>query len=160
CFLARSQQVNVSGLVVSAEDNVPLPGVVVTVKNTTTGTTTDENGRYSIKAEKGDSLIFRIIGYVERHMEVGSHEVINITLSPVSTKLDETVIVGFGKKKRSDTVGSVSSVNPSDLKIPSSNLTTALAGRVPGMIAFQRSGEPGKDNAQFFIRGVTTFGYK
>src|SRR5690606_8605604 len=51
-------------------------------------------------------------------------------------------------------------VNPSELKVPSSNLTTALAGRVAGMIAYQRSGEPGQDNANFFIRGVTTFGYK
>src|SRR3546814_928671 len=57
-------------------------------------------------------------------------------------------------------VGSVVSVNPADLKVPSSNLTSALAGRVAGMIAFQRSGEPGMDNADFFIRGVTTFGYK
>src|SRR3546814_6796324 len=57
-------------------------------------------------------------------------------------------------------VGSVVSVNPADLKVPSSNLTSALAGRVAGVIAYQRSGEPGMDNADFFIRGVTTFGYK
>src|SRR3546814_4726664 len=57
-------------------------------------------------------------------------------------------------------VGSVVSVNPADLKVPSSNLTSALAGRVAGMIAYQRSSEPGMDNADFFIRGVTTFGYK
>src|SRR3546814_7755779 len=56
--------------------------------------------------------------------------------------------------------GAVTSVNPSELKVPSSKLTTALAGRMAGMIAYQRSGEPGEDNADFFIRGVTTFGYK
>src|SRR5690606_24427283 len=62
--------------------------------------------------------------------------------------------------KRTDMIGSITSVTPKDLKVPSSNLTTALAGRVAGMIAYQRSGEPGMDNADFFIRGVTTFGYK
>src|SRR5690606_22219040 len=65
-----------------------------------------------------------------------------------------------GRQKRTDMIGSVVSVKPEQLKVPSSNLTTALAGRVAGMIAFQRSGEPGMDNADFFIRGVTTFGYK
>ncbi len=65
--------------------------------------------------------------------------------------------MAFGKQKKSDVIGAVSSVNVADLKIPSSNLTTALAGRVAGMIAYQRSGEPGADNADFFIRGVTTF---
>ena len=57
-------------------------------------------------------------------------------------------------------VGAVTSINPKELKVPSSNLTTALAGRLAGVIAYQRSGEPGADNADFFIRGVTTFGYK
>src|SRR5690606_11544351 len=66
----------------------------------------------------------------------------------------------FGTQKRTDLIGSVTSINPSELKVPSSNLTTALAGRLAGVIAYQRSGEPGADNAVFFIRGVTTFGYK
>src|SRR5690606_25404575 len=68
--------------------------------------------------------------------------------------------VAFGRQKRTDLIGSVTSINPSELKVPSSNLTTALAGRLAGIIAYQRSGEPGADNAEFFIRGVTTFGYK
>src|SRR5690606_34163182 len=85
---------------------------------------------------------------------------INVTLIESSTDLDDVVVVGFGQQKRSDMIGSVVSVKPGNLKIPSSNLTTALAGNVAGMIAYQRSGEPGMDNADFFIRGVTTFGYK
>src|SRR3546814_18025605 len=60
-------------------------------------------------------------------------------------------------QKKTDVIGAVTTVNPSELKVPASNLTTALAGRIAGMIAYQRSGEPGRDNADFFIRGVTTF---
>jgi hypothetical protein len=70
------------------------------------------------------------------------------------------VVVAFGTQKKSDIVGSVTTISPANLKVPSSNLTSALAGRASGVIACQRSGEPGQDNADFFIRGVTTFGYK
>src|SRR5699024_7585839 len=64
---------------------------------------------------------------------------------------------GFGTQKKESIVGAMSSVRPSELKIPASNLTTALAGRVPGLVAYQTSGEPGKDNAQFLVRGVASF---
>jgi hypothetical protein len=74
--------------------------------------------------------------------------------------LTEVNVVAFAKQKKESVVGSITSVKLTELKVPSSNLTTALAGRVAGVIAYQRSGEPGADNAQFFVRGVTTFGYK
>ncbi len=85
---------------------------------------------------------------------------VNVTLEVDTKDLGEVVVVAFGKQKKQDVVGAVTSINPSELKVPSSNLTTALAGRLSGVIAYQRSGEPGMDNADFFIRGVTTFGYK
>ena len=150
----------ITGIVESAEDNHPLQGVSIMIKGTTIGTTTDNDGRYSLQTKMEDSLIFHSIGFIEKHFKVGTQRTINVSLETESNELNSVVIVAFGKKKRSDMVGSVTSINPSELKVPSSNLTTALAGRVAGMIAFQRSGEPGKDNAQFFIRGVTTFGYK
>ena len=71
-----------------------------------------------------------------------------------------SVVVKSNPSTGTATDANISTINPSDLKIPSSNLTTALAGRMSGVIAFQTSGEPGRDNAEFFIRGVTTFGYK
>src|SRR3546814_8977248 len=101
-----------------------------------------------------------MIGYLPQEVPVKGKEEINITLHEDRQGLDEVVVVAFGKQKRSDMVGSVVSVNPADLKVTSSNLTSALAGRVAGMIAFQRSGEPGMANADFFIRGVTTSGKK
>ena len=73
--------------------------------------------------------------------------------------LDEVQVVAFQKQKKNSVIGSINTINPSELKIPSSNLTNSLAGRMAGMISYQTSGEPGADNAQFFIRGVTSFGY-
>jgi TonB-linked SusC/RagA family outer membrane protein len=74
--------------------------------------------------------------------------------------LDEVTVVAFGTQKKESVLSSIATIKPSELQAPTSNLTTALAGRIAGMISYQRSGEPGQDNADFFIRGVTTFGYK
>ncbi|MEI3800641.1 MULTISPECIES: SusC/RagA family TonB-linked outer membrane protein [Chitinophaga] len=161
CSLSLAQQrMIVTGVVVSADDNSHIPGVTVQIMGTSKGTTTNDNGKYFLEASPGDSLIFRYIGYVEKRVKVGTHPAINIAMQSISSQLKDVVVVAFGTKKKSDMVGSVTTIKPSDLKVPSSNLTTALAGRAAGVIAFQRSGEPGLDNAQFFIRGVTTFGYK
>ncbi|TZF82819.1 TonB-dependent receptor [Pedobacter sp. BS3] len=137
-----------------------LPGVSVKVKGTNLGTMTDANGKYKLAVPDDATLVFSMVGYATQEIPVAGKTVIDVLLKAVGKNLEEVVVVAFGKQKRSDMVGSVTSVNPSDLKVPSSNLTTALAGRAAGVIAFQRSGEPGQDNADFFIRGVTTFGYK
>ncbi|WP_448699335.1 SusC/RagA family TonB-linked outer membrane protein [Mucilaginibacter sp. AW1-3] len=138
-----------------------VPGVSVMVKGTTTGTTTDFNGKYILDVPGDNSvLVFSMIGYVTQEIPVAGHTVIDVTMKPVAKGLNEVVIVGFGTQKKNDLIGAVTTINPSELKVPSSNLTTALAGRLSGVIAYQRSGEPGQDNASFFIRGVTTFGYK
>ena len=137
-----------------------LSGVTVMVKDhTTIATSTDLNGRYVLDAPNGSILIFSMVGFDIQEIPVADKRQINVVLTLSSSLLDDVVVVGFGRQKREDMVGSVVSVNPSQLRVPSSNLTTALAGRVAGMIAYQRSGEPGEDNAQFFIRGITSFGH-
>lgn len=152
--------IQITGLVADST-GAPLPGVTVYEKdNKSVGTTTDQNGRYILNVPDHATLVYSMIGFETREMEVRGKTVINLTLRPSANQLEETVVVAFGKQKKSDMVGSVTSVSPGDLKVPSSNLTTALAGRAAGLIAFQRSGEPGQDNADFFVRGVTTFGYK
>ena len=83
-----------------------------------------------------------------------------IVMKELRDELEEVTVVAFAKQKKESVIGSIQTVKPAELKTPSSNLTTSLAGRMAGVIAYQRSGEPGKDNANFFIRGVTTFGYK
>ncbi|WP_245977404.1 SusC/RagA family TonB-linked outer membrane protein [Albibacterium indicum] len=140
----------------------PIPGVSVTIKNTTKGTTTDLNGKYILEVpdNPNTTLVFSMVGFDPHEIVIGNQTSIDVTLQVSSTQLGEAVVVAFGTQKRTDLIGSVTSINPSELKVPSSNLTTALAGRLAGVIAYQRSGEPGADNAEFFIRGVTTFGYK
>lgn len=159
-FGAAHVQTTIRGIV-KDEQGEPLGGVTVSVKDSETSTVTSSTGEYIISSNAPiAALVFTAIGYevVERATE-GS-QVLDVTLREISQEIEDVVVVGFGTQKRTDMIGSVTTVSPSDLKIPSSNLTTALAGRAAGVIGFQRSGEPGADNADFFIRGVTTFGYK
>ena len=141
-------------------DGKPLPGVTITIVGTTRGVITDTDGTYSIDAAPSDKLVFSFIGMESQIIDVGNQERIDIQLKDKSQELDDITVVAFGKQKKESVIGSIATVKPAELKVPSSNLTTALAGRVSGMISYQRSGEPGRDDAQFFIRGVTTFGYK
>jgi TonB-linked SusC/RagA family outer membrane protein len=150
----------VTGTVVDAKGE-PLPGVTITLEGKTKGVITDSDGNYSIEISANDKLLFSYIGMETQTIEVGDRKTINVTLQEKFSELEEVVVVGFGIQKKTDLIGSVVSANVSDLrKISSSNVTTMLAGNIAGMISYQRSGEPGADNADFFIRGVTTFGYK
>lgn len=138
-----------------------LPGATISLKgNSKIGTVTDPNGKFILEVPDNAVLVVAMVGYLSQEVSIADKTNITVVLKVDSKALEEVVVVAFGKQKKSDVIGAVSSVNVADLKIPSSNLTTALAGRVAGMIAYQRSGEPGADNADFFIRGVTTFGYK
>ena len=120
----------------------------------------DLDGTFELRGKHSDKLIFSFLGLESQTVEVGNKTFFEISLRPQVSELEEITVVGFGKQKKESVVASISTVKPSDLKVPSSNLTTALSGRLAGMISYQRSGEPGMDNADFFIRGVTTFGYK
>lgn len=142
-------------------DGIPLPNVTVIEKNKDiNGTVTDKDGKYTIDIANNGTLVFRLVGYENKEYFIQGQSILNVELAQSANQLDDIVVVGFGTQRKVDMIGSVVSVKPSDLKVPSSNLTTALAGKVAGIIGFQRSGEPGMDNADFFIRGVTTFGYK
>lgn len=152
--------IEVTGTVVS-EDGTPLPGATVKLKGTAKGVATDANGHFSIQVPRtGVLLIVSFIGYEPQEVTVHAAEPLLIVLKRLDAKVDEVVVVAHGKQKKTEVVGAVTSIKPAELKIPSSNLTNALAGKLAGIIAYQRSGEPGFDNADFFVRGVTTFGYR
>ncbi|MDR2039645.1 MAG: TonB-dependent receptor, partial [Bacteroidales bacterium] len=154
------QNITVTGKVID-ETGESLPGANVQVRGSTKGVSTDLDGTFvmgNLKAE--DVLEFSFVGYETQSTTVGDQRNINVQLSPKANELDEVTVVAFGKQKKESVIASITTINPSDLKVPSSNLTTALAGRMSGIISYQRSGEPGRDDAEFFVRGVTTFGYK
>src|SRR3546814_16871370 len=98
-------------------------------------------------------MVFTLIGFETQEVPVGEQSTVNIEMKVSTSTLEDVVVVAFGEQKKTDVIGAVTTVNPSELKVPASNLTTALAGRIAGMIAYQRSGEPGRDTADFFIRG-------
>lgn len=158
---SKTNSKRISGTVKDST-GITLPGVTVTVKGKPTiGTVTDINGGFFLEIPDNNvTVVFSMVGYTPREIALSGQTSLDVTLRTSGRMLDEAVIVAFGTQKKADVVGSVTSINPSELKVPSSNLTTALAGRVAGLIAYQRSGEPGANNASFFIRGVTTFGYK
>ena len=143
---------------VTDESGMTLPGVNIIIKGTQSGTQTDFDGNFVIAANEGDILTFSFIGMQTQEVTVGKEKVITLVLKVDAEALEEVVVVSFGKQKKESVVASITTIKPSELKVPSSNLTTALAGRVSGLISYQRSGEPGQDNADFFIRGITSFG--
>ena len=147
----------VKGTVVD-ETNQPIPGATILVQNSTRGVVTDELGKFEITVLPSDKLVISFIGLETKTIPIGDKTTLSIVLLPKANELDGVTVVAFAKQKKESVVGAITTVTPKDLKVPSSNLTTALAGWVAGMISYQTSGEPGADNAQFFIRGIGTFG--
>lgn len=152
-----AQQITVTGTITDPT-GVPLPGASVVEKGTTNGVQTDFDGKYSLTLNSADATIeVSYVGFVAQSIVVNGRTTINVTLQEDLAALDEVVVVGFGSVKKEAVVGAMTSIKPEELKIPASNLTTALAGRLSGVVSFQTSGEPGQDNAEFFVRGVASF---
>lgn len=153
----QQQLKKVSGIVTDTNGDA-LPGVTITVEGSPRGVVTDIDGAYSIEVKSSDKLIIRYLGMEDQTIKVENKTKIDVVLHEKTELLDDVTIVAFAKQKKESVVSAITTVKPSELKVPSSNLTTAFAGRVAGLISYQTSGEPGKDNASFFIRGITTFG--
>ncbi|MDR2382928.1 MAG: TonB-dependent receptor [Prevotellaceae bacterium] len=152
------QGIRISGSVHDIDDQ-PLSGVYVALKGTTQGTITDDRGEYSLPVSSDTAtLVFSLVGFQTQEVKVGNRRIIAVILKEEIAEIGEVTVVAFGTQKKESVIGSITTINPAELKIPSSNLTTALAGNMAGIIAYQRSGEPGRDNADFFVRGITTFG--
>jgi TonB-linked SusC/RagA family outer membrane protein len=156
----NGESVDIKGKVLDTDGN-SMPGVTVMVVETASGTATDIDGDYTLRnVPVGSTVRFSFMGYVSQEFTVEkSKPVLNVILLEETSLLDEVTVVAFGTQKKESVVASITTVSPKNLKMPTSNLTTAFAGQIAGMISYQSSGEPGADNAEFFIRGVTTFGY-
>ena len=146
----------VSGIV-KDENGEPVIGATVLIKGTVNGVVTDIDGKYSIQTHVGDLLEFSYIGYNSVEQRVKDKGVINVTLAESNVKLDDVVVVGYGTQKKESVSSSVNTVKPAEFAVPARNLSTMLAGQVAGVIAIQRSGEPGNDDASFWIRGQSSY---
>jgi TonB-linked SusC/RagA family outer membrane protein len=142
-----------------------LPGVNVSVVGTKIAASTDAGGHYKIEMPKTATLMISFTGYVTQKFEIKNLKisasgdyVVNTVLVPDDNALDEVAVVGFGTQKKITMVGAVTTINPKELKGPTSNLTQMLQGRLAGVIGYQSGGEPGADNANFYIRGLGSFG--
>lgn len=148
----------ITGAVRDAETKETLIGVIVKVKGTETGTVTNVDGVYTINVSGGsETLVFSYIGYTTQEIQVGDLGVINVDLKPEGTELNEVVVVGAGVQKKVSVTGAITSMKGTSLKMPTSSLTNALAGQLPGVVSMTTSGAPGS-TSEFYIRGISTFG--
>lgn len=147
------------GLVKDEQGN-PIIGASIQLKNTGTGVITDLEGLFQIQVtDKNSVIVISYIGYVTQEISVGDRSSITVQLKEDTKSLEEVVVTAFGATQKKETmVGSIQQVRPAELKVPSSSLSTSFAGRMAGVIAIQRSGQPGADGADFWIRGKSTFG--
>ncbi|MEY8611596.1 TonB-dependent receptor [Parabacteroides segnis] len=151
------QSSSIIGVVTDSKTSEPVIGATVMIKGTQTGVITDVDGKFEIPASRGDILVVQFIGYTSKEIKIGSQKVITVTLAEDSQQLDEVVVTAFGTGQKKESItGSIQSIRPSDLVVPASNLSTTFAGRLSGVVAYQRSGEPGKNSANFYIRGIST----
>ncbi len=154
--VTASAQQTVTGVVTSADDGETLPGASVKIKETSTGTTTDMDGKYKLSVSKGQTLVFSYIGFTPKSVKYTGQATINVALENDVSTLDEVVVVGYGVMKRSDLTGSVVSVGEADIK--KSVITSAdqaLQGRAAGVQVTQNSGSPG-GGISVSIRGVNS----
>lgn len=147
----------VTGVVID-EMSIPMIGVQIQVKGTTTGVVTGIDGDFTLKCKPGDVLILSYVGYKTIEHPYKGEKVLSIKMSPEMENLDEVVVIGYGKQKKNSVVSSVNSIGKKELAVTANrNLTNALAGQIPGLVSIQRSGEPGYDNSEFWIRGQSSF---
>lgn len=156
---AQTPMINVAGVVMD-ETGETLIGVAVQVKNHGQAVITDIDGRFRLNGiPSGSTLVFSYLGY--KTLEVRyttSREREQIGLVADVQELEEVVVTGRGSQRKISVVGAITNIETQDLQVPSSSVTNMLGGRVPGIIAVTRSGEPGKDFSEFWIRGISTFG--
>ncbi|WP_405292067.1 SusC/RagA family TonB-linked outer membrane protein [Algibacter sp. Ld11] len=141
--LTFAQEKTISGTV-SDDSGLPLPGATVLVKGTSTGTSTDFDGAYAIKANQGAVLVISFVGYASTEVKVGQSNTVNVTMQPDAAALDEVVIVGYGTSTKQAFSGSIKEIKAGVLEAKTfSNVSQALAGEVAGVNVINTSGQPG-----------------
>lgn len=152
-------QTKISGKVVDAQ-GIALPGVSIVIKGTAVGTISSAQGTYSLNVpNRSGTLVYSFIGFTTQEIPMNGQTEINVTLASDDRMLNEVVVVGYGEQKKETVTGAVATVKGGDLvKSPAVNLSNSIAGRMPGVIATNASGEPGYDGSAIRIRGSNTLG--
>lgn len=156
----QTKELTIAGTVID-EDREPISNVSIYVKDkATAGTSSNSDGKFSIKVAYGDRLVFSFIGFESKeHLAIEANGSLTVQLIEESSALDEVVVVGLGASQRKiSSVGAITSVDVKDLQTPSPSIANLLGGRAAGVISMQSSGEPGKSIAEFWVRGIGTFG--
>ena len=149
-----SQPANVTGVILD-EKGSPLQGVSVTVQGTNAGTTTDSLGHFSIRAAKGATLIISYIKYGTQEILVGDQKVLSINMSPLTTNLNDVVVIGYGTQRKATLTGSVAQINGAEIvTTKNENVENMLNGKVPGLQILQNTAEPGDYANDIAIRGM------
>lgn len=145
---------------VSDASGAPVVGALVFEPGTSNGTMTDENGHYSIELSSGSATIsFSLLGYNDITEKVNGRAVVDAVMTDDRQQLEEVVVVGYGVQKRGTLTGSVASINSEKLtKAPADNVANLLGGKLPGLVSRQTTGLPGENQADIYIRGISTTG--
>ncbi|TKK72074.1 TonB-dependent receptor [Ilyomonas limi] len=153
-----AQEKNITGTV-QDEKGQPVSGASVMVKGTSTGTTTDATGKFSIQARDNATLTISYVGYTTLEVDVNGRATVDIKLGAASQDLNEVVVIGYGTQKKATLTGSIATVSGNEVrKSPAPNVSNSLVGRLPGLVVVSRTGEPGNDGSLLRIRGVNTLG--
>jgi TonB-linked SusC/RagA family outer membrane protein len=142
------------------ETGEPFPGVTIYVKDKVTlGTTSDMNGTFSIKASRGNMLVFSFVGYAKiEYLVTEEKRDIEIRFAESAESMEEVIVVGRGTQRKISALAAVSTVDAKELQVPAPSVANMLGGKIAGVITMQTSGEPGKNLAEFWVRGIGTFG--
>lgn len=152
------QKETIRGVVVDSKTGEPIAGATIQIKGTSEGTITNADGDFQLSCARDNVLLVSYIGYDSKEVRVTNLKIYSIEINESAELLEEVVVTAFGAgQKKESMVGSVTQIRPTELKVPSSSLSSSFAGRMAGVIAVQRSGEPGADGANFWIRGKSTF---
>lgn len=157
-FRDMEQSIEYEGIVIDAKTQETIIGATVRIKNNPQiGAVTDIDGKFRIKAKRGDILEISFVGYQTKEVKLSNITLLSVELAENLQVLNEVVVTAFGVgQKKESVVGSVTQVRPTELSLPSANLSNSFAGRLSGVVSFQRSGEPGNDGSTFYIRGIST----
>jgi TonB-linked SusC/RagA family outer membrane protein len=150
-----AQSRDVSGTVTASDDNSGIPGASILIKGTTNGTTTDADGKFTLRVE-GNSPVLEIssIGYATQEIVVGAQSVINVVLAPELRTLSEVVVIGYGTQKRKDVTGAISSISASTIeKVPVASVDQSIQGRAAGVQVVNNDAAPG-GNVSVLVRGI------